>query len=131
MFYDKNKLGLPLRFLWGGRLFRLEKRNSNLTWEWTTTPSLVKRRSVSIACAPTSTAPLNALIVFSGYVALYPRWAIAWGRFPCGVSFANVKKAFELEADLSARLDWRKQLLDTYIGEFPSSSPSSSAITAG
>lgn len=50
-----------------------------LTCDSTTTPSLDRWRSVSMACAPTSTAALNAHIVFSGYQALYPRCAIAWG----------------------------------------------------
>jgi hypothetical protein len=41
-----------------------------LTCEMTTVPSFAICKSVSIACAPTSTAPLNAPIVFSGNAAL-------------------------------------------------------------
>lgn len=53
-----------------------------LTCDKTTTPSFVTWTSVSIACAPTSTAPANAPIVFSGYAALYPLCAIACGLLP-------------------------------------------------
>ena len=47
------------------------------------------RTSVSIACAPTSTAPRKLAMVFSGDAAAYPRCAIHWG-FPF---FAKVNVA--------------------------------------
>lgn len=49
------------------------------TWASTTTPSLERCRSVSMAWAPASTAPRKAAMVFSGKAALYPRWAMIWG----------------------------------------------------
>ena len=50
------------------------------TWESTTTPSPDRCMSVSRACAPASSAPANALSVFSGKRARYPRCAIACGN---------------------------------------------------
>lgn len=49
------------------------------TCDMTTTPSFEICTSVSIASTPTSTASLNASIVFSGQLTLDPRCAIACG----------------------------------------------------
>lgn len=65
-----------------------------LTCDRTTTPSFDRWMSVSIACVPALTAPLNAPMVFSGCLALYPRWAIVWGnRLPSLDFFAYVQVA--------------------------------------
>lgn len=55
-----------------------------LTCDRTTTPSAERCTSVSRACAPTSTAPWKAAMVFSGHKALAPRWAMACGRRRAG-----------------------------------------------
>jgi hypothetical protein len=55
--------------------------------------------SVSMAWAPTSTAPLKAPIVFSGNFALYPRWAMACGsRHPLTSFSAKAKEAAQKSA---------------------------------
>ena len=65
-----------------------------LTWDKTTSPSLDRWMSVSRACAPTSTAALKAAMVFSGYWALKPRWAMVWGTVePLLVFLAKVHVA--------------------------------------
>lgn len=67
------------------------------TCDKTTTPSFDRWISVSRPSAPTSTAPLKAPMVFSGNLALYPRWAIACGlRFPDTSLRANAKLAVSL-----------------------------------
>jgi len=65
-----------------------------LTWESTKTSSFVMWRSVSIACTPDAAAPINALIVFSGWLALNPRCAMVNGSFsPVSRFLANVHDA--------------------------------------
>jgi hypothetical protein len=50
------------------------------SWKTTTTPSLVRRTSVSIASAPSSAARSKAARVFSGARALPPRCATSQGE---------------------------------------------------
>lgn len=69
------------------------------TCDMTTTPSFEMWRSVSMACAPTSTAASKAAMVFSGSAALYPRCAIVCGiRRPSASFLASTKLAMASSA---------------------------------
>lgn len=69
-------------------------------------PSLLRCKSVSIASAPTRTAASNAGTVFSGYEALYPRWAMVWGMRREVRSDGTSRGAYEAERCQVDALRW-------------------------
>lgn len=62
-------------------------------------------------------------MLFSGYLALYPRWAIAWGLFPADVWIAEVtlksQRCLHFNTDIDMDVD--RNVTKTHSSVTPSS----------